>query len=139
MAPDAGASGEITITVPAGVAADADGNPNTASAAFAIAIASVWDPLTGFTLFDNAAGGADVQALSDGTVLRGLVSGQLNVRADTRSGAAIGSVRMALSGAMSSSRTEGTTRPMRCSATGAGGRSRPAATRSRRRPTPSGA
>ena len=107
VAPDAGASGEITITVPAGVAADADGNPNTASAAFAIAIASVWDPLTGFTLFDNAAGGADVQALSDGTVLRGLVSGQLNVRADTRSGAAIGSVRMALSGAMSSSRTEG--------------------------------
>ena len=106
VAPDAGASGEITITVPAGVATDADGNPNTASAAFAIAIASVWDPLTGFTLFDNAAGGADVRALSDGTVLRGLVSGQLNVRADTRSGASIGSVRMALSGAASSSRTE---------------------------------
>ena len=106
VAPDTGASGEITITVPAGVATDADGNPNTASAAFAIAIASVWDPLTGFTLFDNAAGGADVQALSDGTVLRGLVSGRLNVRADTRSGAAIGSVRMALSGAASSSRTE---------------------------------
>ena len=106
VAPDTGASGEITITVPAGVATDADGNPNTASAAFAIAIASVWDPLTGFTLFDNAAGGADVQALSDGTVLRGLVSGRLNVRADTRSGASIGSVRMALSGAASSSRTE---------------------------------
>ena len=107
VAPDAGASGEITVTVPAGVAADADGNPNTASAVFRIALASVWDPLTGFTLFDNAAGGADVRALSDGTVLRGLVSGQLNVRANARSGASIGSVRMALSGAMSSSRTEG--------------------------------
>ena len=104
VAPDAGASGAVTITVPAGVATDADGNPNTASAAFAIAIA--WDPLTGFTMFDNAAGGADVRALSDGTVLRGLVSGQLNVRANTRSGASIGSVRMALSGAASSSRTE---------------------------------
>ena len=107
VAPDTGASGEITVTVPAGVAADADGNPNTASAAFAIAIASVWDPLTGFTLFDNADGGADVRALTDGTVLRGLVSGQLNVRANARSGAGIGSVRMALSGAASSSRTEG--------------------------------
>ena len=107
VAPAAGASGEITITVPGGVATDADGNPNTASAVFRIALASVWEPLTGFTLFDNAANGADVRALTDGTVLRGLVSGQLNVRADTRSGASIGSVRMALSGEMSSSRTEG--------------------------------
>ena len=48
-----------------------------------------------------------MRALTDGTVLRGLVSGQLNVRANTRSGASIGSVRMALSGAASSSRTEG--------------------------------
>ena len=32
VAPDTGASGEITITVPGGVATDADGNPNTASA-----------------------------------------------------------------------------------------------------------
>ena len=107
VAPNPDASGEVTITVSAGVAADADGNPNTASAAFTIAIASVWDSLTGFTLFDNADGGADVRALTDGTVLRGLVSGRLNVRANTRSGASIGSVRMTLSGAMSSSRTEG--------------------------------
>ena len=100
-----GAGGEVRVTVPAGVATDADGNPNTASATFRIAI--LWDPLTGFTLFDNANGGADVRSLPAGAAVVVPASSQLNIRAGVRSGASIGSVRMTLSGAMSSSRTEG--------------------------------
>ena len=38
VAPDLDAEGEVTVTVPAGVAADAADNPNTASAPFAIAL-----------------------------------------------------------------------------------------------------
>ena len=105
VTPDPGAGGEVTVTVPAGVATDAAGNPNTASATFRIALP--WDPLTGFTLFDNANGGADVRSLSAGAVVVVPASSQLNIRAGVRSGASIGSVRMTLSGAMSSSRTEG--------------------------------
>ena len=105
IAPDAGAAGEVSVTVPAGVATNADGNPNTASAVFRIALA--WDPLAGFTLFDNANGGADVQGLSDGAVLEGLTSEQLNIRAEVEPGATIGSVRMELSGPQSRAHTEG--------------------------------
>ena len=39
VAPDPGASGEVTVMVPAGVATDADGAPNTASAPFTIGVA----------------------------------------------------------------------------------------------------
>ena len=111
VAPDEGATGEITVTVPAGVARDAHGNPNTASPPFRIALASGWDaqpvsPVTGFTLFDNADGGADVQALTAGAALEALASDRLNIRAETRAGAEIGSVRLELSGTRSSARTE---------------------------------
>ena len=104
VAPDPDATGEITVRVPAGVAVDAAGNPNTASAIFRIALA--WNPLTGFTLFDNADGGADVRALTEGGELGAQSSDQLNIRAETRSGAEIGSVRLELTGTRSSSRTE---------------------------------
>ena len=105
VTPDPGAGGELTVTVPAGVATDAAGNPNTASSTFRIAL--LWDPLTGFTLFDNAAGGADVRSLTAGAELVVPASDRLNIRAGVRSGASVGSVRMTLTGAMSSSRTEG--------------------------------
>ena len=62
--------------------------------------------LAGFTLFDNADGGADVQALTEGGELEALTSDRLNIRAETRSGAEIGSVRLELSGTRSSARTE---------------------------------
>ena len=77
IVPDTGASGAVTVTVPAGVATDADGNPNTASAPFAIALPArnaADGPLTGFTLFDNANGGADVTALTDDAALAALSS-----------------------------------------------------------------
>ena len=104
VAPDPDASGELSITVPAGVATDAAGNPNTASAPFTIALP--WNPITGFTLFDNAAG-RDVRTLSEGTELAVLASDQLNIRAEVRAGTDIGSVRLELSGQETSSRTEG--------------------------------
>ena len=64
-------------------------------------------PLTGFTLFDNANGGADVQALSGDATLEPLSSDRLNIRAEVTAGATVGSVRLELSGAQTSSRTEG--------------------------------
>ena len=111
VAPAEGATGAITITVPAGVARDAHGTPNAASAPFTIALASGGDaqpvsPVTGFTLFDNANNGQDVQVLTEGVVLEALASNRLNIRADTASGAAIGSVRLELTGTRSSARTE---------------------------------
>ena len=63
-------------------------------------------PLAGFVLFDNAAGGADVAALSPGAVLDGLASERLNVRVEVAPGAEVGSVKLALSGRQSASRTE---------------------------------
>ena len=110
IVPDTGASGAVTVTVPAGVATDADGNPNTASAPFAIALPArnaADGLLTGFTLFDNANGGADVTALTDDAALAALSSERLNIRAEIRPGATVGSVRLELSGAAASSRTEG--------------------------------
>ena len=105
IVPDEGAEGEVTVTVPASVAMDEADNPNTASSTFRIALA--WDPIAGFTLFDNGNGGQEVQTLTGGTVLIGLSSDRLNVRAEVRSGTTIGSVRMELTGAAVSARTEG--------------------------------
>ena len=68
--------------------------------------------IAGFTLFDNADGGADVAVLAAGTTpgagttLGAQSSERLNIRAETRAGAEIGSVRLELSGAASASRTE---------------------------------
>ena len=103
VAPDEGASGDITITVPAGVAADAAGNPSTASETLRIALAPAPLRVTGFTLFDHAAG-RDVAALTAGAVLPAQSSGRLNIRAAV-AGAA-GSVGLALSGRASAAGTE---------------------------------
>ena len=102
VAPDEGASGEVTVTVPAGVAADAAGNPNTASETLRIALAARLR-VTGFTLFDHAAG-RDVAALTEGAVLPAQSSDRLNIRAEV-AGAA-GSVGLALSGRASAAGTE---------------------------------
>ena len=104
VAPDPDTSGEITIMVPAGVATDAAGNPSTASAPFRIALPE--GPITGFTLFDNASG-QDIGELSEGTVLGFLSSNRLNIRAEVAPGSTVRSVRLELSGAVTSSRTEG--------------------------------
>ena len=98
------ASGALSITAPAGVATDAAGNPNTASEPFTISV-FVEGPITGFTLFDNATG-TDVRALSEGVVLDVISSNQLNIRAEIAPDEELGSVRMELTGAQSSSRTE---------------------------------
>ena len=103
VAPDEGASGDITITVPAGVAADAAGNPSTASETLRIALAPPPLRVTGFTLFDHAAG-RDVAALTAGAVLSAQSSDRLNIRAEV-AGAA-GSVGFALSGRASAAGTE---------------------------------
>ena len=103
VAPDEGASGEVTVTVPAGVAADAAGNPNTASETLRIALAPPPLRVTGFTLFDHAAG-RDVAALTAGAVLPAQSSDRLNIRAEV-AGAA-GSVGFALSGRASAAGTE---------------------------------
>ena len=103
VAPDEGASGEVTVTVPAGVAADAAGNPNTASETLRIALAPPPLRVTGFTLFDHAAG-RDVAPLTAGAVLPAQSSDRLNIRAAV-AGAA-GSVGLALSGRASAAGTE---------------------------------
>ena len=103
ITPDEGAEGEIAITVPAGVAADAAGNPNTASETLRIALAPPPPRVTGFTLFDHAAG-RDVAALTAGAVLPAQSSDRLNIRAEV-AGAA-GSVGLALSGRASAAGTE---------------------------------
>ena len=103
VAPDEGASGEVTVTVPAGVAADAAGNPNTASETLRIALAPAPLRVTGFTLFDHAAG-RDVAPLTEGAVLPAQSSDRLNIRAAV-AGAA-GSVGFALSGRASAAGTE---------------------------------
>ena len=103
ITPDEGAEGEIAITVPAGVAADAAGNPNTASETLRIALAPPPPRVTGFTLFDHAAG-RDVAALTAGAVLPAQSSDRLNIRAEV-AGAA-GSVGFALSGRASAAGTE---------------------------------
>ena len=103
VAPDEGAEGEIAITVPAGVAADAAGNPNTASETLRIALALAPLRVTGFALFDHAAG-RDVAALTAGAVLPAQSSDRLNIRAEV-AGAA-GSVGLALSGRASAAGTE---------------------------------
>ena len=103
ITPDEGAEGEIAITVPAGVAADAAGNPNTASETLRIALAPPPPRVTGFTLFDHAAG-RDVAALTAGVVLPAQSSDRLNIRAEV-AGAA-GSVGLALSGRASAAGTE---------------------------------
>ncbi len=103
VAPDEGASGEVTVTVPAGVAVDAAGNPNTASETLRIALAPAPLRVTGFTLFDHAAG-RDVAALTAGAVLPAQSSDRLNIRAEV-AGAA-GSVGLALSGRASAAGTE---------------------------------
>ena len=103
VAPDEGAEGDIAITVPAGVAADAAGNPNTASETLRIALAPPPLRVTGFALFDHAAG-RDVAALTAGAVLPAQSSDRLNIRAEV-AGAA-GSVGLALSGRASAAGTE---------------------------------
>ena len=60
-------------------------------------------PVAGFTLVD--ADGADLRALADGgTVPAGL--GRVDIRADIRSGASVGSVRLRLAGPVTAERTE---------------------------------
>ena len=103
ITPDEGAEGEIAITVPAGVAADAAGNPNTASETLRIALAPPPPRVTGFALFDHAAG-RDVAPLTAGAVLPAQSSDRLNIRAEV-AGAA-GSVGLALSGRASATGTE---------------------------------
>ncbi|WP_420636992.1 Ig-like domain-containing protein [Candidatus Palauibacter sp.] len=104
----AAAPGDVTVSVPAGVAqyTSNTGNGNQASERYTVIVLDP-DPLTGFVLFDNANGGAeDVQALSDGATLEALTSDRLNVRAEVEAGAAVGSVYMELSGTLTSARTE---------------------------------
>ena len=104
VAPHAGARGELTVTVPAGVAADAAGNPNTASEPLRIALAAA-GPITGFTLFDSGSG-QDLAELTEGRELEVIASSRLNIRAEIAADAAVGSVRLELSGAQTSARTE---------------------------------
>ena len=61
--------------------------------------------ITGFTLF-NSGSKQDIEELSEGTVIEALSSDRLNIRADIRTGATVGSVRMELTGAQDSARTE---------------------------------
>ena len=65
------------------------------------------DVLAGFTLVDAAAG-TDVGSLTDGTevTLDAPATGQYGVRVETRPAAAIGSLRLALSGAKTVTRTD---------------------------------
>ena len=66
------------------------------------------NPIAGFTLFDNAAGGADVMALDRRRGAgRAVPRGGSTSAPRRRTGAEIGSVRMELSGAVTSARTEG--------------------------------
>ena len=104
VAPDPDASGEVVIAVPAGVAADAAGNPNAASAPLSVALPAS-SPIIGFTLFDNATG-EDLRELIEGAALSVLDSARLNVRAELGASSEVASVRMELTGARTSSRTE---------------------------------
>ena len=100
--PDTDAGGEVTVRVPAGVAADAAGNPNTASGTFRIAIAPRLR-VTGFTLYDHETG-SDVRGLSDGAELPAQSSSRLNLRA--AASGPVASVRLELSGRAAASHTE---------------------------------
>ena len=103
VVPNPGASGALSITVPAGVATDVAGNPNAASEPFTISLPAR-GPVTGFTLFDPASGEA-VRALAEGTVLEGLSLDRLNVRAEIAPDEQIGSMRLELTGAQIAART----------------------------------
>ena len=100
--PDTDAGGEVTVRVPAGVAADAAGNPNTASGTFRIAIAPRLR-VTGFTLYDHETG-SDVRGLSNGAEIPAQSSSRLNVRA--AASGPVASVRLELSGRAAASATE---------------------------------
>ena len=117
--PESGYTGSFTVSMADGVAQDFFGNTNpstTADTQYTTTVTSsirgaTRSPITGFTLsgftlFDNADNGRDVQALTGGAKLAILDSEQLNIRAEVSAGAVVGSVRMELSGRQTSSRTE---------------------------------
>ena len=117
--PESGYTGPFTVSMAEGVVQDYSGNTNLPTASdtqYTTTVTSgsgqqqggaTRSPIAGFTLFDNANGGADVMALTEGAKLAALSSERLNIRTEAASGAKIGSVRMELTGAVSSSRTEG--------------------------------
>ena len=113
------AAGRRAVTATITAVADAEAEPaetvvlaaahagtHIGTATVTLAASDAPAPLTGFTVFDNGNGGADVQALTEGTELAAGSSERLNIRAEVAAGATIGSVRLELNGAQPSARTE---------------------------------
>ena len=99
-----------TIKVRVTFSDDAENPETLISAATAVVVAAATSPLTGFTLLDASARPQTVLAtLTDGIALTldDPANGSFGIRVETESDAAIGSVRLQLSGALSVDQTEG--------------------------------